>query len=283
MKHLYVSLLSVTSLLACSGAPQKPSTLMLNNTADAFQATMTQLIEHQMSTGDVPGLSIAVVNDQDVIWRQGFGTSNRGTQQLVTADTQFQAGSLTKIFTAVAVMQQIEQGKMQVDDSLATHIPEFSIHSRFGPTDTITLRNLMTHHSGLPGDYVSGMWMTQPSNVKPPSVDFKHYVKTLSHEYQSFPVHTIHAYSNIGYTLLGEAVTRTAQQDYASYINNAQLKPLAMDNSYVSHELCQPGVAIGYGGPNAASACTLRDIAAGGLITTVNDLTHFIKMPAMLI
>ena len=149
-------------LTACSTPPQKPASVARGDYTYTRQY-ITWLIEQGMADADVTGLSIALVDDQQVVWAQGFGYADKQANIKATPDTVYHLGSIAKVFTATAAMQLAEQGKLNIDQPLQQILPEFSIKSRFGGVDKITPRNIMTHHSGLPGNWVRGMSERHPA------------------------------------------------------------------------------------------------------------------------
>ena len=154
--------LVLLALGACSTPPQKPVTTARSDYSYTKQY-ITWLIEHEMDDADVTGLSIALVDDQQVVWEQGFGYADKKANIKATADTVYNLGSIAKVFTATAAMQLAEQDKLDIDQPLQNYLPEFAIISRFGDTRGITPRNILTHHSGLPGYWVRGMSERHPA------------------------------------------------------------------------------------------------------------------------
>jgi CubicO group peptidase (beta-lactamase class C family) len=113
---------------------------------------VSEIIKKEMQKDDVTGLSIALVDDQVVVWAQGFGYADTERGVPATPETAYRLGFLTNLFTATAAMQLVEQGKLDLDQPLQHYLPEFSILTRSNGTAAppITLRHLLTHHSGLP-------------------------------------------------------------------------------------------------------------------------------------
>src|SRR5512142_199608 len=258
--------LSVLALSACSTPPQKP----LNPARGDYSYTrqyMTWLIEKEMSDADVTGLSIALVDDQDVVWAQGFGYADKAAGIKATPDTVYHLGSIAKVFTATAAMQLAEQGKIDIDQPLQKYLPEFSIRSRFGDTRGITPRNIMTHHSGLPGYWVRGMADRHPA-------PFEEQVTAVRNEYVATPPNTVFAYSNLGVSLLGAAIGEVSGDCYAGYMNRYLLQPLGMTRSEFAARI--PGKA--YKDGKEVEAIPLRDLPSSSLISSANDMTHFMQM-----
>ena len=121
----------IVALSACSTPPKKPANAMQGDYTYTRQY-ITWLIEKEMREADVTGLSIALVDDQQVVWSQGFGYANKQANMRATPDTVYHLGSIAKVFTATAAMQLAEQGKLDIDQPLQHYLPEFSIRSRAG-------------------------------------------------------------------------------------------------------------------------------------------------------
>jgi len=260
-------ILTISLLAACSStAPIKPENSPRGDYTHTRQY-LSWLIEKEMAENNVTGLSIAIVDDQRMVWSAGFGLSDAENRIIATPQTPYRMGSIAKLLTATAAMHMAERGQMDIDQPLSRYLPEFSVKSRFAHTDPITPRNIMSHHSGLPANYLSGMLDNNPKY-------FTTLVHDVSNEYVSYPPNYIWAYSNLGLTLLGTAIERTAGLQYNQYIEQALFRPLGMRDSYFSS---QPGLK-GYSNGKASEYLTLRDLPSGGLVSNVEDLSNFIKM-----
>jgi CubicO group peptidase (beta-lactamase class C family) len=224
-----------------------------------------------MDKGDVTGLSIALVDDQKIVWAQGFGYADKAHKRPATAETLYRVGSISKLFTATATMQLAEQGKLDIDKPLRTYVPEFSVKPRVGNLE-ITPRNIMTHHSGLPRDYLSGMWTSQP-------IPFSALVAKLDAESAAYPPEYLFSYSNIGVSLLGHAVQNVSGQAFEQYMQENVLNPIGMANSSFSSRVAKESLmSQGYRDNKLANEPALRDVPAGGLNTNVLDLSRFLSM-----
>ena len=113
----------------------------------AAVATLEQFITHEMADKELPALSIALVDDQQVVWAKGLGFADAKRKVPATAETVYRVGSVSKLFTDIAVMQLVEQRKLDLDAPVTRYLPEFSPRNPFGKP--ITLRQLMSHRSGL--------------------------------------------------------------------------------------------------------------------------------------
>jgi CubicO group peptidase (beta-lactamase class C family) len=253
-------------LSACSTPPKKPASPPRGDYTHTKQY-ISWLIEHEMEDADITGLSIALVDDQQVVWVQGFGYADKAAGIRATADTTYHLGSIAKVFTATAAMQLAEQGKLDIDQPLQKFLPDFSIKSRFGDTRGITPRNIMTHHSGLPGYWVRGMSDRHPAR-------FEEQVNAVRDEYVTAPPNTVFAYSNLGVSLLGAAIGEVGGDCYAGYMNRYVLQPLGMTRSEFAARI--PGKTYREG--NEIEAIPLRDLPSSSLLSSASDMTHFMQM-----
>lgn len=274
MKTLTRCLLILVGLLlltACAETLQRPRQLTRGDYSETRQY-LTRLIEHKMVERDIVGLSIALVDDQHVVWAEGFGWADAQRKIKATPETVYRTGSITKLLTAMAAMQLAEQGRMDIDQPLQTTLPQFAIKSRFPNAGPVTPRNIMTHHSGLPSNYLNGMWTENPA-------DFTQLVGQLKEEYMAFPPDTILSYSNVGMTLLGHAVQHVSARPYGEQIEQALLVPMGMSHSYIAATLKDDRRSSkGYSDNKEITALPLRDLPAGGLNSTVLDLARLTQM-----
>jgi CubicO group peptidase (beta-lactamase class C family) len=261
-----VLLAFIATLAACSTPPQKPAAIARGDYSYTREY-ISWLIEEGMDDDDVTGLSIALVDDQQVVWVQGFGYADKAAEIRAAPDTPYHLGSIAKVFTATAAMQLYEQGRLDIDQPLQKYLPEFSIRSRYGDTRGITPRNILTHHSGLPGYRARGMADRHPA-------PFEEQVTAVRDEYVAAAPDTVFAYSNLGYSLLGAAIGEVGGDCYAGYMNRYLLQPLGMTRSEFAARI--PGKA--YKDGKEVEAIPLRDLPSSGLISSADDMTRFVRM-----
>lgn len=116
-------------------------------------AMTTQYIEQEMVRQNVMGLSIALVNNNGIIWEKGFGWADKENQVPAGPESVYMIGSVSKFFTAVVLARLQEQGMLNIDNPVSFYLPEFQMQDRYpGTFDQITVRSLLTHQSGIPGD-----------------------------------------------------------------------------------------------------------------------------------
>jgi len=258
---------SCTLLLAACAAP---APLSGENTKSSYQYTenyLAWLIDHEMAENDITGLSIALIDDQQVIWQKGFGYADLENKLPATPETVYRAGSIAKIFTAAATMQLAEQGKLDIDQPLAAALPEFSIKTRFPKAGPVTPRNVMTHHSGLPSNFLRDMYVREPGR-------FESVVDSLHDEHLTFPPDYVFSYSNVGMALLGATVQKVSGEAFDDYMEGHFFRPLGMTRS----SFASRAIAKAYDRNKEIEVFSLRDMPAANLLSNVVDLSHFLKM-----
>jgi len=271
-KYILV-LLSLVFFTACtsSSQPQKPTEIKKGDYT-YFKRYMDWFIRKQMEEQNIVGLSVALVDDQTIIWQKGFGYEDKEKKIKATKDTIYRAGSITKTINAMAVMKLAEEKRMDIDKPLKTYLPEFSIKSRFGSTDKITPRNIMTHHSGIPGDWLDKFYSEKP-------IPYTDYLELIKNEYVAYPPNKISSYSNLAITLLGHAVERTTDTPYDEFIQESFFRPMNMKNSYIKPALEGKGTSKSYAnGEEVKDEYPVSKLPSSALNTTVSDLSNLAIM-----
>jgi CubicO group peptidase (beta-lactamase class C family) len=234
-------------------------------------------IEAQLAHAGVPGLSVAVVHDQELVWAEGFGWASLEARTPAAPDTLYRIASITKLFTATALLQLRDGGKLRLDDPLTAHLPWFAVTSRHADAPPITIRHLLTHTSGLPREAAFPYW----TDGEFPTLDAIR--KRLPAQEAVLPTETRWKYSNLALTLAGEVVRSASGQPYPEYVRQHVLEPLGMRDTHVTGpDPAHPRLATGYTRrlPREARQPTphsdIRGLtAAGNMTTSVEDLARF--------
>ena len=268
---LLTTVIFIFVLASCTSVPLKP-TAAARGDYGYLKEYVSWLIKEEMANQQVTGLSIALVDDQKVVWAEGFGYADKVKGIAASPDTIYRAGSIAKLFTATAAMQLADDGLLDIDQPLQRYLPGFAVKSRFSGAAPITPRTLLSHHSGLPANLLKGMWTRSPASLA-------EEVSLLGNEYAANPPGFVFASSNVGMTLLGHAVEKIVDRDFASHLSIALFLPLRMTNSSFSPRIDRSALASkAYRNNEEAEETPLRDIPAGGLNTSVLDLSRFIAM-----
>ncbi|MBI4541192.1 MAG: beta-lactamase family protein [Gemmatimonadetes bacterium] len=269
----------VALLVLARGTPlggQQPSLRQDPDVATSL-SVLESWIEVELKARNIPGLAMAIVHDQDVLWSRGFGFAD--VEKRIPTDpgtTLYRIGSLTKVFTSIAVMQLVEQGRLDLEDPVQAHLPWFRIKERFPDAPPITVRQLLTHTSGLPKESPFPYFTT----FEFPTLE--QIRQALAHQEPLFPPETTHHYSNLGLVLAGEVVAAVSGLPWREYVDRKILKPLGMTRSTAQPVGPEDGLATGYGyrGPDGSRRTFPRyDLgglsAAGSVASTVEDLARF--------
>lgn len=260
----------VMTLSGCALTPARPTDITRNDYGPAKQY-LAAVIKREMAKYDVQGLSIALVDDQQVVWAEGFGYADVAHRVPATAETLYQVGSISKVVTATEIMRLVEQGRIDLDRPITDYLPEFSIRNRFADSLPITARALLAHHSGLPSDLLHGMWVDQP-------VSLAELVTSLREESLVSPPQTLYKYSNLDFSLLGRVIEKVEGQEFSAAMQQGLLNPLGMSSS--SFQLTaenETQVARVYHNGQEAPRLGLRDAPAGSLLANVNDMSRWLR------
>ena len=250
----------------------QPSTSPHTMTAEDLSTFFGGMLPYMLARGDIAGGAIVVVKDGKVLFAQGYGYADLERRTPVSpAATLFRIGSVSKLFTWTAVMQLVEQHKLDLDRDVNTYL-DFKIPPRFGKP--ITLRDLMTHTAGFE-DTTRDLLPATPEGV-----NLEHYLKAHIPA-RIFPPGKIVAYSNYGAGLAGYVVQRVSGQPLDEYIQRHILAPLDMQHSTFTQPLpgkLAPLLAKGYvsasdGKPKSFEL--VNPAPAGAMTASPLDMAHF--------
>jgi len=208
-----IAILSLVSVLLAVATPAR---------ADRID----DYIKTEMQKRRIPGLALAVVRNGTVVKMKGYGLANLDHDVPVTPDTVFELASVTKQFTAAAIMKLVEEGKVQLDDPILWHLPQ-------GPATwkAMTVRHLLTHTAGLPGleENFKALW---PGGVR---LDYStaQLFNAATKDALSFPAGERFQYSDVGYFLLGMIIEHVSGQRYADFLDERFFRPLGMTSTSV--------------------------------------------------
>ena len=228
----------------------------------------------------VPGISVGIVYDQDLLWQNSYGYSNLETKRPADADTLYSICSISKLFTAIGIMQLRDAGKLTLRDPVRDHLDWFDIEQAHQDGGPATIESLLTHSSGLPRESDFPYW-DGPDFPFPTRAQI---IDRLTTQQTLYPVQTYFQYSNLALTLAGEIVQEISGEDYATYINQNILEPLGLSDTrtYYPEELRGEQMAIGYTGLHREGTRDPVDpfftkgiTAAAGFTSSINDLARF--------
>lgn len=230
-------------------------------------------LEGQLLHRHLPGVAVGVVLDQSLVWSRGFGHADVEKQLPMSPSTKFRMASHSKLFTATAIMQLREEGKLRLDDPVSTHLPWFKVKPARDDDPEITIEELLTHNSGLPRE-AGAHWTT---------FDFptSEELKALMPEREApFSPDVRWKYSNLAYSVAGLVIEAASGQRWADYVQQHIYDPLGMTSSSVDRNV--PGLAVGYNRRLPDDTRTPTPFidakgmaAATGITSTVEDMAKF--------
>jgi CubicO group peptidase (beta-lactamase class C family) len=269
---LYVGgAVAATRLLFARPAPVKP----IAN--DSSHDTIDAYIEGQMRRLKIPGAFLAVVKGEKTVHLRGFGRARPGGE-LPTPQTPFFIGSLAKSITALAVMQLVEAGKIELDAPVQRYLPWFRVADPRASAQ-MTVRHLLNQNSGLP--MIGGTVALADLDDRPDATERQ--VRALATLKITRPAGSKWEYSNLNYNVLGLIVEAASGDPYAEYVHKHILEPLDMRRTYTEKKLAQEnGLVMGYRHwfsfpfPAPDLPVPRGSLPSGQLISCAEDMTHYL-------
>lgn len=251
-----------------------PVTTAQSDTPDF--AAIDAFVESSMNQANLPGLELGIVHGDRIVHLQSFGIADPAGRS-VTPQTPFMVASLTKSFTAVAIMQLVEAGQVELDAPVQRYLPWFRMADAEASRH-ISLRHLLNHTSGI--SRLTGNYILPTHDPRVPSPET--YIRALDSAALAHAVGEVPEYSNANYAILGLVVEAVSGMSYEQYLNENIFRPLAMNNTFLSEqEARQRGMATGYqmrfGNPVPVDlSFPYAFEAAGGIISTAEDISHYL-------
>jgi len=241
-------------------------------TRDDLEPFIDAIARQQLKQGDIGGMVVSVVKGGQVVFMKGYGYADVKKKTPVSADsTLFRIGSISKTFTWTAVMQLVEQGKIDLDRDVNDYI-DFKIPATFGKP--LTMKHLLTHTPGFE-EVIKDLFVADSSQIVP----LKRWLPTHLPK-QIYPPGTTPAYSNYGATLAGYIVERVSGEPFDDYIDRHILQPLQMPSSTFRQPLpvaLKPRMSQGY--QKASDSAKAFEIVAawpaGSVAATAENMNHW--------
>ena len=232
----------------------------------------------QMAYRHQPGLSIGIVRDQELVWARGFGLADVAAARPAGPDTVYRVGSISKTFTATALMLLRDEGKLRLDDPVRRHLGWLAYENPFADGEEITVWNLLTHTSGLPRESAFPYWTDRRFPTR------EQMRQALAGQEGLFEPGTGYQYSNLAIALAGEVVAAVSGQSWAEFVRERILEPLGMTRSFAGPPPADlPDLATGYlvtrpdGTRPVGPATEARGLApAADVSSTVTDLARYL-------
>jgi CubicO group peptidase (beta-lactamase class C family)/D-alanyl-D-alanine dipeptidase len=255
---------------------QQSSTQLQRSDYVAVVVELERLIAYEIQNKKLPALSIALVDDQEIVWARGFGFEDPDNKIPATAETVYRVGSVSKLFTDIAIMQLVEAGALDLDAPVTKYLPDFQPRNPFNKA--ITLRQLMSHRSGLVREPPMGNYFddTAPSLAQT--------IQSLNSTALVYEPEKRIKYSNAAIATVGYVLEKTQKRPFTEYLQKAVLAPMGLRLSSftptpeITKHLAK-AYMWSYDGRNfLAPTFQLGMAPATNLYSTVTDLARFISV-----
>jgi CubicO group peptidase (beta-lactamase class C family)/D-alanyl-D-alanine dipeptidase len=211
------------SVFPVRATPAFPQAVGPSENYASVAGALSKFVQHEMEDKKLPAFSIALVDDQQVVWAQGFGYANPDKKTPASPETVYRIGSVSKLFTDIGVMQLVERGELDLDAPVQKYLPDFQPHNPFHKE--ITLRQLMSHRAGLLREPPVGNYFD------PSELSLSAMVHSLNDTTLVDPPESRTKYSNAGVATVGYALEKHSGQPFAGYLRHAVLEPMGLRNS----------------------------------------------------
>lgn len=214
----YSTCLLLTIIAGCS-TPQKAAKVH-----DKSFAEIETFLQSLIDTGGIPGIAIAITVGQNIVYTNGFGVKNADTKEKLESKNTFHIASVSKTFTATAVMQLYERGKMDINKPLITYLPYFKLKDE--RYKDITIKQMLNHTSGMPDvdDYEWGKAISDEGAAE-------RYTRSLSDSVLISKPGTEFHYSNIAFDIMADLIAKVSGMSFEKYVKENILTPLEMNES----------------------------------------------------
>ncbi|WP_294181065.1 serine hydrolase [uncultured Schumannella sp.] len=244
--------------------------------ATAVDDAINDVIDRELAASAVPGVAYAAVTGGELTASGARGVERIGDDAAVTADTPFEIGSVSKSFTALAVMQLVEAGEVELDAPLSGYLADFAGH----PAGAITVRELLSHTSG----FSTLQGNAAHSDATGAANELELVVDQLVEVTPAYPAGEHWEYSNTNYQILGRLLEVVSGQDFSGYLTTHILDPIGMRDSFVADGEIHDEMATGHRpwfGTKIALAENATDRATapqGGVIASANDVARYLQV-----
>lgn len=277
--RIAVLLIGASFALMVVGLAQASSTQASTSSTNADQdfAAIDEYVQKQMEEARLPGVALGIVKGDEIVHLKGFGEADDSGRK-VTARTPFIIGSNAKSFTALAIMQLVEEGKVELDAPVQRYIPWFRVADPEA-SRRITVRHLLNQTSGLPATADAYLLKGEDGSAGA----LEKGVRSLSTAELAAPVGESFAYCNMNYATLGLIVQTVSGTPYEQYVEEHILAPLKMDNSFMSPwEAERHGLATGheywFGRPFSGGGMPYNRAStpSGLIVSDAEDMSHYL-------
>ena len=265
-------------------SPLQPAAASTSLLDDATVANIETILTDTMQPLAVPGYAVCIVKDGSLVYDKGFGVTNAGGDQPVTPQSVFAIRSTTKSFTAVALMQLVDQGKVDLDAPVTTYLPYFTMADP--GYEQITVRMLASHTSGLIDDEI---FSNMPPKVEAPAetgAAIEWFVRALADDTLTAAPPTVWQYAGTNFILLGDIIGKVSGEPYDLYVTKHILEPLGMAHSTLDAATIPAGALVGEHVTTTDGVVEETPLSnfggfeapEGGIYSTCEDMTRWMQV-----
>jgi CubicO group peptidase (beta-lactamase class C family) len=265
-----------TAILHCNSLPKEPIPTKKQTIGDysfALEKAEWQLRTLQQKN-NLQGLSVVIVEDDKPLLVQAY--SAKSSKEQVSTKTKFYLGSVSKVFTALLIFKLVEEKKISLDRPITDYLKNLKLIPRNAGDSPPTIRQILSHHSGLPSDIQNGLLL----NLKEDSTfSDSYFLKLASGEYRmAQSPGKVMAYSNFGFSLLGSIIEIISKKSLEEFAKEKIFLPLEMKDTSFLYSPNDKRFTKGYKGSKETDLLYIRDLPAGSLSSTAEDMTNFLQM-----
>ena len=232
-------------------------------------------IESTMDQYGLCGISVALIEGNNVVWSKGYGYTDRTQEERVTPDTLFSTQSMGKTFTASAFLIMASRGQIDLDDPIRKHYPEFTVNTRYDPDseiNKITYRRMLSHWAGFPHETTIG------NNYDDNPCTYEEHITSISDNWLRSPVGAEYSYSNIGFDLTGYVMGRITGKTYPEAMRETLFKPLGITNAtYRIEDALKHSFAKGHIGEFQTPTVQVPMLGAGGVYISAHEVAKLVS------
>src|SRR5271165_3195255 len=279
MKRTLATPLCVCVVLLCAVAASAQTSKVASERAEAMRLVDAWL-DGEQAYEHVPALSAGVVVGDDLVWAKGYGTIDAQHTVPASPKTIYSICSISKLFTAVALMQLYDVGKIRLDEPITTYLSWAKLKPANEDSGPVTIRGILSHSAGLPRESDYPYW-SAPDYPFPTSEQIR---TKIGEQTALYPAERYFQYSNLGLTLAGDIVEQVAGEPYAKYAKAHVLDPLGLSDTrtFMPMDLYGKQLAVAYGAIQRDGTRSLLKpfdtkgiTPAAGYTSTVEDLGKF--------
>jgi len=264
-KYTGIVFLSIVSIILCQ-AQEK------NKFALKVAKELSKTMPDKITEAGIPGAAIAVIDNSKVVWSETFGNIDDINSKQIDLSTTFSIQSMSKSFTALAVLMAVQDKLVNLDAPIIKYIPGFTVNSIYdkSPESLITLRHLLTHRAGFTHDAAFG---SNSDN----RYDFEKHIKSISTTWLRYPVGYQYAYSNLGIDLAAYILQVQSGISFEQYMKEKVFDPIGMINSSVDMKIIEKNTnrAIGHSDGGIDIPLYIPMIGAGGVYSCITDMVKY--------